>query len=176
MEYDREQQTFSAASRDASTPGCEILFRKPEKYAKNIAQEHPVQNIITSFFQMLKMTELLPNRLSTSLAISKSDQAFPRSSLHIMFFGNDAELKLRLHRKQLEAAKDRYFAGAEKLGRWRGIKNGMSTRGTPRMRRTQHLRRRSMRRQNVISTSDRTANDRRNRAWASAISSSVRPP
>lgn len=113
-----------------------FFFANRGNMRKNIAQEHSAQNIITSFFQMLKMTEFLPNRLSTSLAISKSDQAFPRSSLHIMFFGNDTELKLRLHRKQLEAAKDLYFARAEKLGRWRGIKNGMSTRGTPRMRRT----------------------------------------
>lgn len=174
MEYDREHRRVLAASRDTSTPGCEILFHKPEKYAKNIAQEHLVQNNIASSFQMLRMKELLPTRLSTCLAISKCDQVFSRSSLHIMFPGNDAELKLRPHRKQLEAANDRSFAGAEKLGRWRGIKNGMSTRGTPRMRRTQHLRRRSMRWKNVISTPDRIANDRRNRAWASA--SSLRPP
>ena len=151
-----------------------LFFANQRNMRKNITQGQLSQSNIALSFQTLKMTEFLSDRLSTSLAISKSDQAFPRSSLHIMFSGNDAELKLRLHRKQLEAANDRSFAGAEKLGRWRGIKNGMSTRGPPRMRRTQHLRRRSMRRQNVISTSDRTANDRRNRAWASA--SSLRPP
>jgi len=32
--YDRKHRRVFVTSRDASTPGCEILFRKPRKYAE----------------------------------------------------------------------------------------------------------------------------------------------
>ncbi|MFD2175810.1 hypothetical protein [Rhodobacter lacus] len=134
MEYDRTQRIFSAASRDASTPICEIIFRKPEKCAKTITQGQLSQSNIAPSFQALNGCELLRMRLSTPLTNSKSNQALSLIRFSITFKGKKSETKLLPPRKNLDAANYFSLARTEKLGRWRGNEKAMSAMGQGRMR------------------------------------------
>lgn len=123
-----------------------LFFANRGNMRKNIARKTFRKNNIITSFQTFMATKFPAIRLSTYLTTYNSDRAFKNFSLHIMFEGTVAELKLRSYRKYIEAASGFPFARTEKLGRWRGIERGMSAKRPGRMRRTRmrHLRRRSM--------------------------------
>lgn len=123
-----------------------FFFANRGNMRKNIARKPFRKNNIVTSFQKFMATKFPAIRLSTYLTTCNSDRAFKNFSLQIMFDGKDADLKPRPHRKHIEAANDSSFARTEKLGRWRGIERGMSTKRPGRMRRvrTRRQRRRSM--------------------------------